>query len=291
MHIILGGTGHIGSATAMTLLRNGEPVTVVTRERAHAEALERAGATIAVVDVHDVEGTRAILRTGRRALLLNPPADVRGDSDIEERRTASAIVEAVKGSGLEKVVAVSTYGAQPGERLGDLNVLFEFEVGLRAQAIPVAINRGAYYFSNWTPQIEAVRKRGTLQSFFPADFLLPMVAPVDLGRAAARRLTESADTNGLHHVEGPRQYSARDVADAFATALKRPVEVEVVPREQWEAAFRAIGFSEAAAHSYARMTGATLDEHYEMPGEPERGTVTLQDFINETCSSQLVTSD
>ena len=142
MHIILGGTGHIGSATAMALLRNGEPVTVVTRERAHAEALERAGATIAVADVHDVEATRAILRTGRRALLINPPADVRGDSDIEERRTASAIVEAVKGSGLEKVVAVSTYGAQPGERLGDLNVLFEFEVGLhldgrgKAQAPP-----------------------------------------------------------------------------------------------------------------------------------------------------------
>ncbi|MEO7689980.1 MAG: NmrA family NAD(P)-binding protein [Sphingomonas sp.] len=291
MYIILGGTGHIGSATTLALLRNSNPVTVVTRERAHAEALERAGATIAVADVHDIEATRAILRTGRRALLINPPADVKADSDVEETRTASSIVEAVKGSGLEKVVAASTYGAQPGERLGDLNVLFEFEEGLRAQGIPVAINRGAYYFSNWTPQIEAVRKRGTLQSFFPADFLLPMVAPLDLGEAAARRLTEPAEAAGLHHVEGPRRYSAQDVGDAFAAALKRPVEVEVVPREQWEAAFRAIGFSAAAAHSYTRMTAATLDEHYEMPGEPERGTVTLQDFINEICSTQLATSD
>ena len=74
------------------------------------------------------------------------------------------------------------------------------------------------------------------------------------------------------------------MADAFATALKRPVEVEVVPREQWETAFRAIGFSAAAAHSYARMTAATLDQHYEMPGEPERGTVTLQEFVDESVS-------
>lgn len=134
----------------------GKPVTVVTRDRDHAQELERAGATIAVADVHDVDAVRAILRTGRRALLLNPPADIRGDSDVEERFTASAIVEAVKSSGLEKVVAASTYGAQSGERLGDLNVLFEFEEGLRAQAIPLVINRGAYYFSNWTSQIEAV---------------------------------------------------------------------------------------------------------------------------------------
>ena len=282
MYIILGGTGHVGSATAFALLREGAPVTVVTRDRDHARALERAGATVAVGDVHHVDAVRAILRTGRRALLLNPPANVKGDSDIEERRTASAIVEAVRGAGLEKVVAVSTYGAQPGERLGDLNVLFDFEEGLRAQAVPVAINRGAYYFSNWTAQIEAVRKGGKLQSFFPADFKLPMVAPVDLGKAAARRLTEPVEAAGTYHVEGPSRYSAQDVADAFAAALKRPVEVDVVPRAQWEAAFKAIGFSAAAAHSYARMTAATLDEHYEMPGEPERGIVTLQAFVNES---------
>jgi hypothetical protein len=30
------------------------------------------------------------------------------------------------------------------------------------------------------------------------------------------------------------------------------------------------------------MTAATLDEYYEMPGEPERGTVTLQAFVNES---------
>jgi uncharacterized protein YbjT (DUF2867 family) len=284
MYILVGGTGHVGTATAFALLRSDSQVTVVTRDRSHAGELESAGARIAVADVHDVEALRAIFQTGRRALLLNPPADIRGDTDIEERRTASAIVAAVDGSGLEKVVTVSTYGAQPGERLGDLNILFEFEENLRAGTVPVAINRGAYYFSNWTSQIETIRKGGKLQSFFPADFLLPMVAPRDLGEAAARRLTEPVDATGLHHVEGPRRYSANDVTDAFAAALKRPVEVDVVPRDQWEATFRTIGFSAAAAHSYARMTAATLDEHYDMPGEPERGIVTLQDFVDRCVS-------
>ncbi|MFS2017377.1 NAD-dependent epimerase/dehydratase family protein [Massilia sp. CT11-108] len=39
MHIIIGGTGHVGSATARALLRRGEPVTVVTRNAGHAAGL------------------------------------------------------------------------------------------------------------------------------------------------------------------------------------------------------------------------------------------------------------
>ncbi|MCC0030425.1 MAG: hypothetical protein H6891_09455 [Brucellaceae bacterium] len=46
-----------------------------------------------------------------------------GDTDAEERETVDAIVGALAGSGLEKVVAASTYGARPGERCGDLTVL------------------------------------------------------------------------------------------------------------------------------------------------------------------------
>ncbi|TIT60658.1 MAG: NAD-dependent epimerase/dehydratase family protein, partial [Mesorhizobium sp.] len=54
MNIILGGTGRVGSATAATLLRLGEPVTVVTRDEAKAAALAAQGAEVAVADVLDV---------------------------------------------------------------------------------------------------------------------------------------------------------------------------------------------------------------------------------------------
>jgi hypothetical protein len=56
---------------------------------------------------------------------------------------------ALEGSGLEKVVAESTGGAQPRDRIGDLNVLWELEEGLSRQTIPAAINRAAYYMTNW----------------------------------------------------------------------------------------------------------------------------------------------
>lgn len=279
MHIIIGGTGHVGSATARALLRRGEPVTVVTRNAGHAADLREAGANVAVADVRNVPALRAILRTGTTALLLNPPAAPFTDTDAVERANAAAIVDAVTGSGLRKAVAVSTFGARPGEPCGDLTVLFEFEEKLRAQSVPVAVDRGAYYMSNWTEMLDSVRHRGKLPSFFPEDAAIPMVAPADLGEVAARRLVDPADDTDTVYIEGPRRYTPRDVADAFAHALGRPVDVEVVPRDAWEQTFRQLGFSPEAARTYACMTGTVLDEQDRWPDKPLRGPTTLEDFI------------
>lgn len=276
MHIILGGTGHVGSAVAETLLAKSESVTVVGHDPAKASAWEARGATFAAVDVHDVAALRAVLRTGRRAFLLNPPAAIDTDTDAEERRTIAAILAAAEGSGLEKLVGESTYGAQPGERCGDLNILWGLEQGLAAQSIPHAINRGAYYFSNWAMNLEEVRQKGVLRTMFDADFELPMVAPEDLGRHAAALMTD--DRTGIFRVEGPRRYAPRHVAEAFAVALARPVRVEATPRGKWIATFKTMGFSDAAAESYARMTAATVDA----PDWPEhviRGETALEDYI------------
>lgn len=186
--------------------------------------------SIAVVDVGDAKALRAIFRTGQRAFLLNPPAPVSGDKDTEERRTASAIVEALDGSGLEKVVAQSTFGAQAGRRKGDLSVLYEFEGALQAQPIPVTIQRGAYYMSNWASMVDAARQ-GILPSMFPSDFPLPMVAPAGLGREAASLLRQGPEHTGTIHIEGPERYKPRDVAHAFAASLGRSVDVAVTPRK------------------------------------------------------------
>ncbi|WP_199320489.1 SDR family oxidoreductase [Leptolyngbya sp. FACHB-261] len=149
MHIILGGTGNVGSAAARALLKRREPVLVVTRDPSKAEGLRRDGADVAVADVHDVETLRSIFRQGRRLFLLNPPAAPCSDTATEERRSLAAILSAISGTGLEKIVAESTYGAKPGERIGDLDVLYEMEQALTAQPVPTTIIRAAYYMSNW----------------------------------------------------------------------------------------------------------------------------------------------
>jgi uncharacterized protein YbjT (DUF2867 family) len=280
MYIVVGGTGHVGSAVARTLLADGEAVTVVTRNPEKAGAWRQRGAEVAVADVHDVTSLREVFRHGQRAFLLNPNADISSDTDREERETVRCLLEAIEGSGLEKVVAESTMGAQPGKECGDLNVLYELEVGLRNQPIPASVIRAAYYYSNWDTMMEPVTKDGLLSTMLPADLTLPMVAPEDLGRVAARLLQEPIEQIGIHPVEGPTRYSPNDVAAAFAAALGRAVRVDVIPRENWEDTYRSLGFSDAAAHSYARMTALTADGP-EYPEHPIRGSISLQTYIGK----------
>lgn len=278
MYVIMGGTGHVGSAVAETLLNRGKAVIVVTRDAENGERAASLGAEIVVADVNDVESLRASFQRGRRAFLLNPPADVTTDTDVVERETAAKIVAALEGSGLEKVVAESTTAAQPGERLGDSNTLWKLEEGLRGQPIPAAINRAAYYMSNWDQQLDVIRKTGKLQTNFPADFKIPMIAPKDLGVIAADRLTSSTDDADIRFVEGPERYSSTDVAQAFSKALARDVEVVVTPRDQWVATYLKLGFSQSAAVSYSRMTGLALDQGFHFDN-PIHGKTTLESHV------------
>ncbi len=280
MHVIMGGTGHVGSAAADVLLRRGQAVTIVTRDAGSAREWRAKGASIAEAAVEDVAALRAAFQLGRRAFLLNPPAAVTTDTDVVERRTIACILAALEGSGLEKVVAASTSGAQPGDRIGDLSTLWELEEGLRRQSIPAAVNRGAYYLSNWDGQLNTIRTTGQLSTLFDIDQAIPMVSPRDLGKAAADRLMSGVDDTRVRHVEGPRSYSSRDVADSFSLALGRPVTVEVTPRESWNEAFLALGFSAAAARSYTRMTEVAVDEGFDGADDPIRGVTTLDEHVH-----------
>lgn len=277
MFIILGATGHVGSATADVLLEAGEPVTVVTRSEDKAAQWRARGAEAAVVDVCDTPALKALFGPGRRAFLLNPPAAPDSDTDAREHATLAAIMAAIDGSGLDKVVLESTYGAQPGDAIGDLSVLYDFERALAAQPIPHAIQRAAFYMSNWAMYFDAA-KAGMIETVYPEDFAMPMVAPADLGQNAARLLREPPGAPVLDWVEGPARYTSRDVADAFARALGTPVALTVISRDRWEASYRNLGFSPEAAAAYTRMAEMTVGQPA-WPEDPVRGTTTLDDYL------------
>jgi len=278
MHIIIGGTGQVGSAAATALLAQGEPVTIVTRSPDKAADWRQRGAEAAVLDIHDTAALHALLRTGQRSLIVNPPADPSTDTDAVELHSIRAILAAVDGAGLERIVAASTYGAKEGSSIGDLGTLHALEQGLARLSVHAVIQRGAYYMSNWAMAIEPAREHGLLPSFFPADFVLPMVAPADLGRSAAE-LMLAAKPEPLRHAEGPRRYAPADVAAAFSRQLNRTVTVAPVPPEQLEDTFLGFGFSPAAARSYAGMTRRAIETPPPDEDSVWKGLTTLDAFV------------
>lgn len=281
MYVVMGATGHVGGSVARALLAAGEAVTVVTRNAAKAEAWRQKGALAAVLDVQDTPALAALFQKARRAFVLNPPASPALNTDVEERRTVQAILKALQGAGLEKIVLQSTYGAQPGAHCGDLGVLYDFEEGARQLGTPLCVVRAAYYMSNWTFGVDAVRASGVLETFLPASQKVPMVAPQDVGTVAAQLLRAPVSETGVYAVEGPERYSPEDVAEVLGEVLNQPVRVASLPKTEWLAAYRRNGFSENAAQSYAHMTEIFVTQAYDVPASPLKGKTDLKTYFQQ----------
>ncbi|HWT70761.1 MAG TPA: NmrA family NAD(P)-binding protein, partial [Oxalicibacterium sp.] len=147
-----------------------------------------------------------------------------------------------------KVVYLSTVGAHVAEP-NLLNNARLTEEALRTSSVPVAMLRAAWFMENAAWDVDAA-KLGKIQSFLqPASHPIPMVATRDIGRTATALLQETWVGTRVIELEGPRRYSADDIAAAFSRALGHDVAVEVPPRDGWEALFRAQGMQ----HPQARM--------------------------------------
>nr|WP_246715365.1 NAD(P)H-binding protein [Rhizobium sp. BK196] len=108
MYVILGASGHIGSVVIDALQASSEKVIAVVHSAQKAAAIKHGGVEPVIADVADTGQLRSILQKGRRAFLLNPPGDIKGDTNAEEMKTARSIAAALDGSGLEKLVVAST---------------------------------------------------------------------------------------------------------------------------------------------------------------------------------------
>jgi hypothetical protein len=116
MFIIVGGTGRVRSATVQRFSRTGDPSPLSrgTRRKETAGGHE-APRLPRPKSIRDVDALRAVFRRGRHAFLFSPSAAPSPPTDVEESTNGSMPARRLDGSGLEKVVAQSTYGARPGE--------------------------------------------------------------------------------------------------------------------------------------------------------------------------------
>ena len=280
MHIILGGNGNIGSALSQELLSRNEAVTIVSRRDSSQAKWQKLGAQVAVADVNDTAKLRQVFKRGKRLFLLNPPAEPSTNIDLEERKSLASILDAIKNSGIEKIVAQSTYGAQTGEHIADLGVLHEMEQALQTQDIPFSIVRAAYFMSNWDSSLETA-KEGFVSTLFPPEMKIPMVAPQDIGQFAASLMTDTVESGRTYNFEGPQRYSSVDVAQAFSEALQKPVHAVETPRNQWKQTMQEAGFSAKAAESFANMTAITIEGDFPQQKDVICGNISLSDYIIE----------
>jgi NAD(P)H dehydrogenase (quinone) len=241
MYAITGITGKVGGAMARALLAAGEPVRAIVRNASKGEDWAALGCEVARAKMEDAAALAKAF-TGATAVFILPPSEFDPEPGYPEARAVvDSVVAALKTSRPKRVLCLSTIG---GDAAHD-NLLSQrtmLERAVMVLGLPLTILRPGWFIENALWDVRSARDSGVIHSFLqPADKPFPMVATKDVGRVAAALIREDWLGTRIVELEGPRRVSPSDLASAFANALGKPVRVETVPRDTWEALFRSQG--------------------------------------------------
>jgi NAD(P)H dehydrogenase (quinone) len=244
MFAISGVTGQVGGAAARALLDAGHSVRAVLRDKSKAAPWVERGAEIAIADVEDTAALEASF-AGTDGVFVMVPPDFAPQPGYPGARAASAsLARALAAAAPKKVVALSSIGGQHDSGLGLITQVHILEEALTGLAIPTAILRPAWFMENSLWDIAPARESGTMASFLhPLDRAYPMIATSDIGDVIAKTLTQSWQGRRVIEIEGPQRYTQHQIAALLGNALDRNVQAQVMPRDQWEAVFKAQGTS------------------------------------------------
>jgi NAD(P)H dehydrogenase (quinone) len=241
MYSITGITGKVGGEVARTLLNAGQAVRAVVRDARKGAAWEELGCGVSVADMNDATALTAAFKAATGVFVLLPPVFDPAPGFPETRATVEALRQALQAAHPQRVVCISTIGAQASQTnlLTQLRIMEESFSDL---AMPVTFVRPAWFMENYAWDVASARDTGIISSFLqPLNRLLPMVATADIGRVAAELLQEAWIGMRVRELEGPNSVSPNEAAMTFAAIFDRPVRAQAVARETWETLFKSQG--------------------------------------------------
>jgi uncharacterized protein YbjT (DUF2867 family) len=221
MYTILGATGNIGSVITRILLEKGEKVRAVGRNATRLHPFVERGAEAFIGNATNAEAITDALAGVRAAFLMIPPGMTSPDYRAEQERVGDSIASAVKKSGLQYAVNLSSFGAQAVSGAGPISGLHGVEQKLNSiDKLNVLHLRAGYFLENHLANINMMQMMGMIGGALKGDLKMPQIATRDIGAFAAERLLK-LDFNGKQTREllGERDLSMNEAAGVIARAL------------------------------------------------------------------------
>jgi uncharacterized protein YbjT (DUF2867 family) len=291
--VVTGSAGKVSKPLAVLLLQQGHDVTVVGRSAENLSELVEAGAQAAIGDLADVAFLRRTFAGADGVYLMLPPGW--SASTIKELsvQLAQGFVAALTGSGVKRVVFLSSYGAHRLLDAGAISGMGLAEGVLNAlRDVSVLSLRPGYFYTNLLLSLDSLRATGELGNMFtiPAG-TFTLVDPTEIAEVAVAALTadEYAGRSHLYVV------SDESDTDEIAALIGREIGIPDLrwtryTSTQMAEAFRHYGMSQGAVDDYLEMFDALdkgiLFEHY-VTDKPPLGKVKIEDFAKTFAAAYL----
>src|SRR5262249_52179748 len=247
--------------------------------------LKRRGAEVLAGDTNNAEFLTKAFR-GADAVYTLLPTDQRArDYRAEQDRQGEVIVKAIRESGVQHVVALSSLGADLSEGTGVIAGLHAQEKRLQQiKGVNVLFLRPVSFFENFSNSLGLIKHEGMNGDSVKADLAVPRVATRDIADVAAQAL-QARDWRGVavRELLGPRDLSYAEATHILGKHIGKPdlPYVQFSYEDEAKVLVQA-GLSPSFANLYVEMTRAFNSGVIKPRRTPENTTPTrFESFAGE----------
>jgi len=281
---ILGATGNVGTKTVNNLLDKNHLLRLIAR---HADKLHqfdgKKGVELYAGDSLDSDFLAGVMN-GSDVVMLMMPADMHTDSIAEyQDKLGNAQIEAIKKSGVKKVLFLSSVGGHTEDHTGIVAGLSRQEVRLKAlDGVDVLILRPSYFMENLLSSVSLIKTAGINGSSLNADKSFPIIATQDVAKVAAEKLNDlSWSGKKVLPLLGSKDYSMREVTSVLGNAIGKPdLSYVQFSYEDAKKAMQQWGISDSVAQAFVGLTeGINIGQFDTEKRNAESTTATtIEDF-------------
>jgi uncharacterized protein YbjT (DUF2867 family) len=259
MFVLMGANGNITSKAAQILLKQGHKVRVIGRKAESLATLKAAGAELAIGDAANVDFLAQAFKGADAVYTMIPPNYVSNAFRAWQNQIGATIAEAVKRSGVARVVNLSSIGAHLPDGTGPIAGLHDMEQKLNAiPGLDLLHLRPGYFMENHFNALGTILPFGVYADMIASDAPVGTIATQDIAAVVARELANARGAGSrVLHLRSPKLITQAQAAGILGAAIGKPdlKHVKADPA-QAKAGMTAHGLSQNMADLFEEMSNA-----------------------------------
>ncbi|MCA6069422.1 NAD(P)H-binding protein [Chryseobacterium sp. RG1] len=284
--IITGSLGNVAKPLAEQLIAEGHDITIISSNDSKKNEIENLGAKAAIGSITDLDFLIETFKGNDAAFLMTPP-NMGFENIVENTINAGKnYAEAIKQTGIKKVVMLSSIGAESPVENGPIKGLHFIEKFYNElENTSVTFLRAGYFYINFFNDIPLIKNAGIIGGNYPIDTKVPLVHPKDIAKAAAKELVNHSEGKKVKYIVSDVRF-ASDFAKVFGSAIGKPELpwIEFKDEESLNGMLQA-GLPQEMAELYTEMgrgirTGVVQKDFIEH-GSVIDGKIKLEEFAKE----------
>lgn len=283
--VLTGSLGHISLPLTQQLVAQGHTVTVVSSQPGRQEAIVALGAQAAIGSVTDVAFLTQTFAGADAVYGMIPPNYGAANQLDYYAEVGEAYTEAIRQSGVGRVVDLSSYGAHLPSGTGFIVGSYRVEQRLNTLTnVSITHIRPGYFYYNLFSFLPMIKAAGFIGTNYGGTDRLVLVSPLDIADAVAEELMAETSGTRIRYVVSDDR-SCEEVAAVLGKAIGQPdLHWQILPNEQVQHQLETNGMPAPSAAMMVELgtaihSGALREAYDRQP--TALGKVKLEAFAHE----------